>query len=174
MGIFNWYQKLVKLEEKVNSIVRFGTILEIDLENNLVIVDLGNNLQSPKLPYLVNCSGNARVYFVPKIGDQVIIISKGGSLHQGIVIPSMYIGNVTGISDEWRLEFESGSITHINGVLNISSNQEVNITSPKATIASDQIILGDDSGGEVVCKMHTCAFSGTPHVSGSSKIKGAM
>lgn len=171
--MFNWYKRIVKLEEQVNNIIRFGTIKEI-LNGNLVVVDLGGDVESPKLPYLVNSSGNARVYFVPKIGDQVIVISKAGNLHQAVVIPSIYKGNVDGVADEWRLEFASGSIIYLSGKLEIKANTEVTIESPKASIKSDQIILGDDSGGEVVCKMHTCSFSGAPHSVGSSKIKGAM
>ena len=171
--MFSWYKRIVKLEEQVNNMVRFGKIKEI-LNGNLVIVDLGNDLQSPKLPYLVNSSGNATVYFVPKIGDQVVVIAKGGSLHQGLVIPSIYKGDVNGDEDEWRLEFAKGSIIYKEGKLDIKSDTEINIESPKANIKSDQIILGDDSGGEVVCKMHTCSFSGGPHINGSSKIKGAM
>lgn len=171
--MLNWYKRIVKLEEQINNIIRFGTIKEV-YSGNLVVVDLGNEVESPKLPYLVNSSGNATVYFVPKIGDQVVVISKAGNLHQAVVIPSIYKGNVDGDSDEWRLEFASGSIIYKAGKLEIKANTEVTIESPKASIKSDQIILGDDSGGEVVCKMHTCSFTGTPHTMGSSKIKGAM
>ena len=171
--MFNWYKRIVKLEEQVNNIVRFGTIKEVLVGNN-VIVDLGNGLETPALPYLINSSGNAKVYFAPKVGDQVMVIAKAGSLHQAVVIPSIYSGDVTVEQEEWRLEFASGSILYKAGKLEIKCESDVTIESPKATIKADQIILGDDSGGEVVCKNHTCSFTGAPHTLGSSKIKGAM
>ena len=171
--MFNWYKRIVKLEEQVNNIVRFGVIKEV-LNGNNIIVDLGNGLESPPLPYLVNCSGNAKVYFAPKVGDQVIVISVAGSLFQAVVISSIYKGSVSGVADEWRLEFSKGQITYKEGKLEIKSNTDVTINSPKASINSNQIILGGEDGGEVVCKMHTCSFTGGPHSAGSSKIKGAM
>ena len=171
--MFNWYRRIVRIEEQVNNIVRFGVIKEVLLGNN-VIVDLGNNLETPELPYLINSSGNAKVYFAAQKGDQVMVIAKAGSLHQAVVVPSIYKENVEVSSEEWRLEFASGSILYKAGKLEIKCEAEVTIESAKATIKADQIILGDDSGGEVVCKNHTCSFTGAPHTLGSSKIKGAM
>lgn len=149
--MLNWYKRIVKLEEQINNIIRFGTIKEV-YSGNLVVVDLGNEVESPKLPYLVNSSGNATVYFVPKIGDQVVVISKAGNLHQAVVIPSIYKGNVDGDSDEWRLEFASGSIIYKAGKLEIKANTEVTIESPKASIKSDQIILGDEAVAKLFVK----------------------
>ena len=167
------YKRVKQLEHKLNNVISFGTIKEVLLGNN-VIVDLGNNLETPELPYVINSSGNAKVYFAAQKGDQVMVIAKGGSLHQAVVVPSIYKENVEVGAEEWRLEFASGSILYKAGKLEIKCEAEVTIESAKATIKADQIILGDDSGGEVVCKNHTCSFTGAPHTLGSSKIKGAM
>lgn len=172
--MLKWLNRIFKLEERVNNIIRFGIIKEVDISSNLVVLDLGNNLESPKIPYLVNSSGNASIYFTPKIGDQVMVLSQNGDITNAVAMPSIYKGNISGVNDEWRLEFSQGKITYKEGKLEIKADTQVNIESPKANIKSDQIILGDDSGGEVVCKMHTCSFTGGSHVMGSTKIKGAM
>lgn len=158
-----YLKRIFKLEEKVNNIIRFGTIKEVDGGNNLVVVDLGNKTESPKLPYLVNSSGNATVYFVPKIGDQVILFSKNGEISQGFIVPAIYKGNVAGVDDEWRLEFASGSINYKEGRLEIKANTEIQLDAPKA-------VLAGETGGGVVCQNHLCSFSGTPHPEGSTKV----
>lgn len=172
--MLKWLNRISKLETKVDNILRFGVIKEVDTANNQVVVSFGDGLESPSIPYFVNSSGNATVYFIPKIGDQCMILSQSGEISKAVAMPSIYKGNVAGGSDEWRLEFAQGSIVYKEGKLEIKANTEVNIESSKVNIKSDQIVLGDDSGGEVVCKMHTCSFSGNPHSVGSSKIKGAM
>lgn len=156
-------KRIFKLEERLNNIIRYGTIKEIDIENNLVIVDLGNNLESPKLPYLVNASGNASVYFVPKIGDQVVVFSKNGDIAFSFALPSIYKGNITGSEDEWRLEFASGSIIYKEGKLAIKANTEVKIEAEK-------VILNGEDGGGVVCQNNLCSFTGAPHPEGSTKV----
>ncbi|MFL1781460.1 Phage baseplate assembly protein V [Candidatus Hepatincolaceae symbiont of Richtersius coronifer] len=166
--------RISKLEDNMAKIIRFGLIKQVDLATNTVIVDLGNNLATPELPYLINSSGNAKVYFVPKIGDQVMILAQNSYLESAVVIPSIRMGSINGVEDEWRLEFAQGSIKYKEGKLNIEATSQVTIKSPKAIIDSDQIILGGEDGGEVVCKMHTCSFTGGPHIQGSNKIKGAL
>ncbi|MFL1781431.1 hypothetical protein ABSA28_01156 [Candidatus Hepatincolaceae symbiont of Richtersius coronifer] len=59
--------RLSKLEDNMAKIIRFGIIKQVNLSDNTVIVDLGNNLETPNLPYLINASGNAKVYFVLKL-----------------------------------------------------------------------------------------------------------
>ncbi|MFL1781430.1 hypothetical protein ABSA28_01155 [Candidatus Hepatincolaceae symbiont of Richtersius coronifer] len=103
-----------------------------------------------------------------------MILAQSGYIESAVVIPSINIGNEVGVEDEWHLEFAQGSLKYKEGKLNIESKSEVIIKSPKAIIDSDQIILGGEDGGEVVCKMHTCSFTGGPHIQGSSKIKGAL
>ncbi|MDR2008085.1 MAG: phage baseplate assembly protein V [Alphaproteobacteria bacterium] len=85
--MINLIKRIFKIEERLNNLIRFGVIKQINTENNYVIVDLGNNLESPELPYLVNSSSNAIVYFIPKIGDQVVIIAKNGDISHSLVIP---------------------------------------------------------------------------------------
>lgn len=167
-------ERLVKLEEKTNNMIRFGVVKEVDSKLNRVIVDFGNEMESPQLPYIINSSGNAKVYFLPQVGDQVMVISKNGDIAQSLVMPNIYTQAQEIKEDEWRLEFAKGSIKYSEGKLEISSTDEVTIKSKKAIIESEQIILGGEDGGDVVCTKHTCAFTGGFHPMGSSKIKGGM
>lgn len=172
--MIDWLLQILGLKRQIANLIRQGTIKSVDLANNSVVVDFRDKTYSPKLPYLVNSSGNAKVYFVPQVGDQVIVLSPNGAIENGICIPSLYKGNVSGVSDEWRLEFAEGSITYKQGKITINANTEIDVTSPKVNVKSDNIILGDESGGGVVCQNHTCAFTGGPHPMGSTKVKGAQ
>ncbi len=159
-------KKVFKLEDRVNKLIRIGIIKETDLQNNTVVVDLGNNLETPKLPYLVNCSGNAKVYFVPQVGDQVMVLSPNGDIFKSIILPSIYKGNVQCEENQWRIEFENGSIIYDNSTITIKSNSKVKIDSKK-------VILSGEDGGGVVCKNNLCSFTGSPHPDASTKVFGS-
>jgi len=179
--MLNLINKVTALEKKLENIVQYGVIKEVDTANSLVIADLGNNLTSPKLPYLVNNSGNASVYFVPKIGDQVIVISPSGNIEHGFIIPSIYKGTVAGTEDEWRLKFKHGEITYKAGELKIITDsklyietKEAELKAKNAKVDAESIVLAGEDGGGVVCQNHICSFTGGPHPEASSKIKGAI
>lgn len=172
--MLDYYIKTKDLAHRVNNIIRFGVIKEVDLENNLVKVDMGDNLTTPFIAYVVNASGNAKVYFTPKEGDQVLLLSPNGVIANAVCMPNLYKGEVEGEADEWRLTFAKGSIAYKEGKLKINADTSVDITTKKANIKADQVTLSDDSGGGVVCQNHTCAFTGGPHPMGSSKVKGAQ
>ncbi len=158
-------KRIFKLEERVNNIIHFGVIKEVDISSNLVVVDLGNSLESPKLPYLVSSSGNAMVYFVPKIGDQVMVLSPNGEITKAVAMPSIYKGNVAVTEKEWRLEFDEGSIKYDAGKITITANTEVKVDALK-------IVLAGEDGGGVVCQNNLCSFTGAFHPEGSTKVLG--
>ncbi len=168
------YIRMALLEKKLDDTVRYGVIKQIKIDSKMVVVELSDNLESLEMPYLVNGSGNANVYFIPKVGDQVVVVSKNGCINQGFVLPNIYREGVIGAEDEWRIEFSQGSIKYNGGKLEINSDSEVTVVSKKVHIDAEQIILADESGGGVVCQKHTCAFTGTPHPAGSSKVKGIL
>jgi len=161
--MLKWLNRISKLEEKVNNIIRYGTIIEVDVANNLVVVELENKLPTLPISYFVNSSGNATVYFAPKIGDQVIVIAQNGNINQRVAMPSIYKGNIAGGSDEWRLEFSSGSIIYKEGKLEIKAKGEVKLEAEK-------VILNGEDGGGAVGGNHLCSFTGTPHSQCSKKV----
>lgn len=166
--------EVLKLKALVANIVKQGTIKSVDLSNNNVVVDFGDKTYSPNLPYLVNNSGNAKVYFVPQVGDQVIVLSPNGAIENGICIPSIYKGNISGVSDEWRLEFAEGSIAYKLGKIVLTANTELDIITQTANVKAQKVVLGDETGGGVVCKKHLCAFTGTPHPQASSAVEAKL
>lgn len=176
----DYFKKIFTLEKRLTNVVRFGIVKEIDLASNLVVVDLGEDLESPKLPYLINGSGNAKVYFVPKVSDQVLLLSPNGNIKGAVVIPNIYKGTTDIAEDEWRLEFSNGSISYKEGELNIKANSKVNIETKEANIKgtnvkvdAGKITLAGEDGGGVVCQNNLCSFTGAPHPEGSSKVFGS-
>jgi phage baseplate assembly protein V len=159
------FKRIFKTEERLKGLLRYGVIKEIDVAANTVVVKFGDNLESPMLPYMVNSSGNASVYFIPKIGDQVVILCPDGDINNSVVLPSVRSGKVSS-EDEWRLEFSQGSIIYKAGELEIKANTQVKLDAPK-------VVLSGEDGGGVVCQNNICAFTGGPHPEGSTKVFGS-
>ncbi|UQY80123.1 phage baseplate assembly protein V [Candidatus Hepatincola sp. Av] len=151
-------RRIQKLENRLNNLINYGVILSVDYTKSTAIVDFQNGISTPELPFL-----QAPNTWNPlKVGDQVVVIAFNGIIEQGFIVPKLYkTGEALGTEENtFVLKFAEGEINYKEGVITINS--------------SAKIVLQDESGDGVVCKNHLCAFTGTPHMQGSSKIKGAL
>lgn len=81
---------LADLERRQANGVRYGTIAEVDLAKARVKIKSGN-ITTTWLPWAAGrASGAKRRWDPPEVGEQVAVISPGGDLTQGLVIPGVY------------------------------------------------------------------------------------
>lgn len=81
--------RLAELERRLANLARIGTIAEADHAAARVRVAIGEILTG-WLPWLAHRAGGDRAWWAPEVGEQVLVVSPGGDLAQGIVCPSLY------------------------------------------------------------------------------------
>ncbi len=74
---------------KLASMIRFGTVAEVDLPNARITCNCGG-LTTDWLPWNAGRAGTTRRWSAPTVGEQVIVISPGGETAMGFAIPGFY------------------------------------------------------------------------------------
>lgn len=81
---------LPDLERRQANAIRYGTVAEVDYANARVKIKSGN-ITTAWLPWAAGrASGAKRRWDPPEVGEQVAVISPGGDLAQGLVLPGVY------------------------------------------------------------------------------------
>ena len=80
------------LQQRVARLVNLGTVLETDYEHARVKVTVGQ-WTTTWLPWLTASSGNNVNWQALEIGEQVLVLSPGGDMAQGVVLGSLYQAN---------------------------------------------------------------------------------
>jgi phage baseplate assembly protein V len=74
----------------LQNLIRIGTIAEIS--GNTARVKLGPKLFTDWLKWITTSAGETRTWHRPSIGEQVIVLSPGGDLNRGKILPAIYSG----------------------------------------------------------------------------------
>ncbi|MFQ6333192.1 phage baseplate assembly protein V [Methylophilus sp. 3sh_L] len=80
---------IAELSRRVENMIRFGSIEQIDFAAKRVRVRSGNVLTN-WLQWRVGRAGRTKEWDPPDIGEQVMIFSPSGVIENGIVTPSIY------------------------------------------------------------------------------------
>lgn len=90
---------LPDLERRQANAIRYGTVAEVDYANARVKIKSGN-ITTAWLPWAAGrASGAKRRWDPPEVGEQVAVISPGGDLSQGLVLPGVYQSSAAAPSD---------------------------------------------------------------------------
>lgn len=109
-----------ELNRKLANIIRVGLVKEIDYEKARVRVKVGEFL-TDWLPWITYRAGEDKSWSPPSIDEQVIVLSPGGELSSGVVLPAIYQEkypppenkkeiNSVKFQDGTKLSYESGKI----------------------------------------------------------------
>ncbi|ALD43975.1 baseplate assembly protein [Serratia marcescens] len=77
------------IQRLVRNLIRIGTVSELDLERGRCRVATGGNL-TDWLNWLTGRAGDARSWWAPSIGEQVLVLSLGGELETAFVLPGVF------------------------------------------------------------------------------------
>ncbi|WP_035820879.1 phage baseplate assembly protein V [Janthinobacterium sp. RA13] len=72
----------------LQNLIRLGTIAEV--KGAKARVRLGPTLTTEWLNWATPRAGSTRTWSVPTVGEQVIVLSPGGDLTRGIILPALY------------------------------------------------------------------------------------
>jgi phage baseplate assembly protein V len=95
-----------EVARRLNNIVHFGTVSEIDLKKARVRIKIGK-ITTDWLPWLT-LAGAVKIWNPPVVGEQVCVVSQGGDLSLAVAIPSIFQDKFAAPSDDAnivRIEF---------------------------------------------------------------------
>lgn len=162
---------------RIENLIRFGTIAEVDLSNATARVQSGAIL-TDFLPFLTLRAGATATWSPPTVGEQCVVLAMSGELTTACVLVGLYTQNAPSHSaDEHVIKFADGAVIKYNqadGALSvtgiksaqITAAQVINIDCPTVNIKGNVNIQGaitttDGAGG-----------AGNITISGNVKVKG--
>jgi phage baseplate assembly protein V len=80
--------ELLELTRLLHNMIRFGTIAEV--ANGRARVRLSPKLTTTWLRWAALRAGDARSWWPPSVGEQVVLLSPGGDLTAGVIVPAIY------------------------------------------------------------------------------------
>lgn len=190
------------LQRRLISMIQMGKVAEVDAVQARLRVTIGNEatgniVTTALLPWLSYRAGKDSSWWAPDVGEQVIVLSAGGELNNGVVLPAIYQDAYPAPDsnpDIHTTQYEDGTTIkydRVNHTLNvdvqggdITINTSANINveaggdaviraSGAVNIENTNINLDSNSpvSGGVVCDTHVCSFTGSPHPQGSATVK---
>lgn len=147
---------------QLRNLIRIGTVAEVDLAAGLCRVDTAGNTTN-WLHWLASRAGRSRSWWAPSIGEQVLILSLGGELDAGFVMPGIYSDDFPAPSasaDAVHITFPDGAVIEYEpetGALlatgiksaTVTAAEKVAVTSPLVSVVAETRITLDTP--EVVC-----------------------
>ncbi len=102
--------RVSELERLLANLLRVGTVDSIDAPAAKVRVKIGQLITAP-LNWFTRRAGADRDWWSPSVGEQVMLLSPGGDLAQGVVLPainrSAYPAPATS-PDQHRVDYADG------------------------------------------------------------------
>jgi len=80
--------ELLELTRLLHNMIRLGTIAEV--ANGRARVRLSPKLTTTWLRWAALRAGDARSWWAPSVGEQVVLLSPGGDLTAGAILPAIY------------------------------------------------------------------------------------
>ncbi|QHM72481.1 phage baseplate assembly protein V [Mixta intestinalis] len=80
---------LIEVMRQLRNIIRIGTVSAVNLDEGTCRVNTGQNTTG-WLPWLTGRAGRSRSWSAPSVGEQVLILSLGGELTTGFVLPGVF------------------------------------------------------------------------------------
>ncbi|MDU8925608.1 phage baseplate assembly protein V [Pasteurellaceae bacterium LIM206] len=153
-----------ELNRRIENIIRFGTIAEVDLVNARAKVNSGG-IRTDWLPWLAYRAGTTKTWSPPTEGEQCIILAASGELTTAVILSGLYTQNSPSRSaDEHLIEFADGATLRYNqasGTLYYTGMQSFVIDCPQITINGDIQLngvlssSGDQIAGGISIMNHT-------------------
>ena len=77
------------VDRRIENLLQLGTIASVDLQAARVTVTAGELTTAP-LPWLAARAGDARSWWPPSLGEQVLLLAPGGDLKRAMVLPAVF------------------------------------------------------------------------------------
>ena len=164
---------------RIENLIRFGTIAEVDLNRACARVQSGGIL-TEFLPFLTLRTGSTVTWSPPTAGEQCVILAMSGELTTACVLVGMYKQNAPSNStDEHVIQFADGAVIKYNqaaGELSVTGIKSAQITAAKV-INIDCPIVNIKGNVNIQGAITTSDNGKTPGnitISGKVEVKGSV
>jgi len=150
----------------LRNLIRIGTVSAVDAPNGRCRVRSGDN-ETGWLPWLSARAGRSRAWSAPSVGEQVLLLSLGGELNTGFILPGIFSDShpaPSASADALHWSFPDGAVIEYepqNGALKASGIQ-------RATVQAAISVLLDAPLVECSAKLKTA----TLEVTGGGTLQG--
>ncbi|MBU9850078.1 phage baseplate assembly protein V [Rahnella aceris] len=155
-------ETLSEIARAVRDLIRIGVVAEVDTNLGRCRVQTGE-LITDWLHWLTPRAGSSRTWWAPSVGEQVLLLSLGGELDTGFVLPAIYSDDFPAPSaspQAYHVSFSDGAVVEYEpetGALTVSgiktaaitATTSINATAPNVTVTASSKITLDTP--EVVC-----------------------
>jgi phage baseplate assembly protein V len=86
---YGWMNQTAEHSRILESLIRIGTVAEVDHDNALCRVQSGE-LLTDWLQWPAPRAGNVRVWSPPSVGEQVVLLSQSGEVGAGVLLPGLF------------------------------------------------------------------------------------
>lgn len=103
---------IAELLRMVKNTVRFGTIEKLDEKVRMKVRVKTGDIITNWIPWIVRRAGPDREFWCPEPKEQVVILSPGGDMAQGVVLPALYSNKFPANADDrdiHRVDYKDGS-----------------------------------------------------------------
>ena len=143
-----------ELERRLDNLIRFGIIAEVDHSSAKARVKSGEIL-TDFLPFVTLRAGTTKTWSPPTVGEQCIIFAVSGEFTTACILVGLYTQNSPSHSpDVHIIEFADGAKIEYNQAthtLNITGLQVINIECPVINITGNVKVDGKiTSTGDMV------------------------
>ena len=157
--------RIAELERRLNDTVITGVVSEVQHKPYRVRVNYGTP-DAPQttalLPVMVTRAAAAKVWWPLEVGEAVLVLSPGGDMQQGRVIPASYSQEQPQPDDqEQRLSIEFGggnslSLDRGSGKLTLTLKGDIEINAPNRLRVNSKVI---ECSGDVLDTVNSNAAS---------------
>lgn len=121
-----WQFTLTELDRRISNLIQLGHIHKVD--GTKASVKIGEII-TDTLPWVVTRAGVT--WWVPEVGEQVVVLAPSGELNQGVILAGLYSQNHPAPSDdpnEQVIQYPDGTkLTYNNHNLTIDANPQGSI-----------------------------------------------
>lgn len=148
--------QIAELARRMESLIRLGTIAEVDHSAARVRIKTGN-LVTDWLPWTAARAGSTREWNPPTFGEQVVILSPSGDPAAGVILPGGVFSDGNGANsaspDEHARDYPDGArilYNHATGALEatgiktalVQASKHCTVDCPETTITGNVLIKG--------------------------------
>ena len=139
---------IAELKRQMANLITFGKVVAVDLEKATCRVRIGEILTAP-IPWLTQrATKDESVWWSPKAGEQVLVLSPVGDYTQAVAIPAIYQNSAAPSSnnpDSCKIQMGSSQLELLkSGQIKISAPSQVLIDTPLVKVTGD-VVAGDVS-----------------------------
>lgn len=160
---------ITELERRVANLIRIGSIASVDHAAARATVALGD-ITTTALPWLTRRAGNDRDWWAPSTGEQVVVMSVGGDLAQGVILPALYSDTAPAPANDGTIHrtiYADGAVIEYD-----TAAQDLSATLPGSAVVTAGGDITVTSGGSVTITAPNVVINATQGGSGAAAMTG--